>query len=207
MTFVCFESHSVLDRQMAPALQGRLRKLLSESVTSALLSNGTAEETPALVKMLTRSLESNSAYAREKARSLLQAILVNHLSAVESAELAVHSSGIENIQKLLPWLNRHLSEEINIEIAASKSHMSRSAFTRYFKKYTKQSFSNYVTNARLKLAADLLLKEQLSVTEVAFRSGYRNLGHFYGQFQKYYGITPSQYRKVSFEMIPSNSTA
>lgn len=208
VTFICFDNKP-LDRYLSPLLQSRLRSLLGHGVTSAPLDEDTANSNLDLVRMLENTRKSNKPDAREKAGSVLNVILTNHLAAAESLEQPMQSGNYEKIQRTMAWIERHLAEDIDIDAAAAISHMSRSTFTRCFKRYAKTSFNRYVTEARLKCATEFLSQDELPVGDVAFRSGFRNLGHFYSQFQKRFGMTPSQYRRVSLEMIspPTDSSA
>lgn len=198
--FICFEGRLPLGKNLPAEMQAGFNKLFANKVTSATLDNGTAEEVIELAAMLKRTLASNKPYSEEKAFSILNTILVSHLTALDHSNQAQQVARFEEIQKIIDWIDRHFAEEISIGMAAEKAHMSRSVFTRCFKKHTGLTFVNYVTNARQKFAADMLARENLSIGEVAYQCGYKNLGHFYARFQERYGMTPDQYRKVALEM-------
>lgn len=50
---------------------------------------------------------------------------------------------------------------------------------------------------RLERAAELLRSSELGVLEVAQAVGYNSASQFGAAFQRQYGVTPSQYRKMS----------
>ena len=101
----------------------------------------------------------------------------------------------------MSWIDQNLADDFSIDSVAAICGMSRSTFTRHFKQLNSVSFSEHVTRTRLARAASMLAESESPVTDISLLSGYKNLGHFYNQFQKYYGMTPSKYRKVSLDML------
>ena len=56
------------------------------------------------------------------------------------------------------------------------------------------SYSELVQQVRFDAARDLLLNSELSITEIAFSSGYTDHSHFTRAFRRIAGIPPRQYR-------------
>lgn len=52
-----------------------------------------------------------------------------------------------------------------------------------------------VARRRLRRAADLLARAELSITDVAQACGFADHGHFAALFRRQYGQTPSAYRR------------
>lgn len=200
ITFICFEGKILQDLMMVPALQSSFSRFLDRNVTWTAMDEATANETAELSKILLATLAGNGRFVAEKAETILKAILVNHCKGIDSPRSEVEHSRCDEIRQVLDWINQHLSEDIDIDTAARRAHMSRSVFTRYFRQHTNQTFSDYMSSIRLKYSADLLVRSHAAISDVAYQSGYRNLGHFYSQFQKRYGLTPSEYRKMTAEM-------
>ena len=78
----------------------------------------------------------------------------------------------------------------------SKEHISRS-----FAKYLNTSPTKYVTDLRMKYAANLLKNSNISIMDISFACGYNNLSHFYHLFKKHYGISPSVFRDKNALLI------
>ena len=57
------------------------------------------------------------------------------------------------------------------------------------------SISDYVIEKRLSLAKNLLRKTDMSIVEIAERSGFSYSSYFVRLFKKKTGITPQQYRE------------
>ena len=58
-----------------------------------------------------------------------------------------------------------------------------------------KTFSQKLTDARMAAAAQLLEGTDLSVTQIAERSGYSSIEHFSTAFRRRMGCSPREYRK------------
>lgn len=56
-----------------------------------------------------------------------------------------------------------------------------------------------VINSRITLAKKYLLYEHYTVAEIVSLCGYRNIEHFYRQFKKITGVTPSRFRNIPYQ--------
>lgn len=91
----------------------------------------------------------------------------------------------------------HMADgEVNVEWLAGQLFMSRTQLYRKIKAVTNQSVHEFVTGIRLHKAAEMLLQNQHSVTEIAFMVGYADATSFSRMFQKQYGITPKKYTQA-----------
>lgn len=66
---------------------------------------------------------------------------------------------------------------------------------RAFRRYLRQTPTEWVTAERMRLARRLLEESPLPVTEVALECGMENLSHFHRCFKRAYGETPLAYRR------------
>lgn len=80
----------------------------------------------------------------------------------------------------------------NVSGLAGKMGMSRAHFTRLFTAETGDSPGRKIEARRLQYARELAALSELSVKEICFASGYRNVSHFCAQFKKRFGCTPSR---------------
>ena len=72
--------------------------------------------------------------------------------------------------------------------------MTESAFSRFFKKNSGNSFTDHVTKLRMVRACELLADPKTPITEICFDVGYTNISNFNQLFRKLRGTTPSAYR-------------
>ncbi len=98
------------------------------------------------------------------------------------------------ITKVLEYVSENFQNPIMLDDVAQLAHMSESAFSRYFKKRTRKTFSSFLTDIRLEYACKLLQNDKMSISQIAFDSGFYNLSNFNRQFKSIKKITPMNYR-------------
>ena len=72
--------------------------------------------------------------------------------------------------------------------------MSRTAFFAKFKSLTGKTPNEYIREARLQRAVELLSSDTISVAEVAYQAGLRTPQYFSTVFKKRFGVTPAQWQ-------------
>ena len=100
----------------------------------------------------------------------------------------------EDIIRAQVWLQENFAQEVRLTQVAARFDMSVRSFNRRFKVATGQTPLQYLHNARIQTAKDLLQTSNLSIGEIAYRAGYQDLAHFTRLFKRLLGVTPSQYR-------------
>ena len=83
-------------------------------------------------------------------------------------------------------------ENLPIEIFAKKSNISVSSFRQLFHKQYGMSPLQYRNRLRIRRAKQLLEDETCTVAEVAYASGFENIGYFCRCYKKITGKTPKQ---------------
>ncbi|MFN8357678.1 MAG: ATP-binding protein [Spirosomataceae bacterium] len=98
------------------------------------------------------------------------------------------------LQKVHQSTLRHLSERMfGVEQLSQEVHMSTRQLVRKLKALTNQTTVEYIRNIRLTQAASMLKNEAITVSEVAYRTGFESLPYFTKVFQEKYGILPSEF--------------
>lgn len=83
--------------------------------------------------------------------------------------------------------------DFNIDDLAQEMGLSRSAFYKKVKSQTGFAPVDLIKEFRISHAAELLGTTSLSITEVAYRSGFKDAGYFGKCFRKRYGMSPREY--------------
>ena len=94
------------------------------------------------------------------------------------------------------WALRHLDDELTVERLARHAHMSTRTFSRRFRDETGQAPGAWIRSRRVDRARELLESRELSVDEVARRSGLGTGGNLRHHLRRGIGMSPSSYRKV-----------
>ena len=105
----------------------------------------------------------------------------------------VHSAN-DQAHKMVLYVREHYTESISAQSVAEAFHLTPNYFSEVFKKHTGIGFSAYVKNLRLKFAAKLLLTSDLTVREIAEKSGFNSITYFFNSFKAAYGMPPEQFR-------------
>jgi AraC-like DNA-binding protein len=99
------------------------------------------------------------------------------------------------IDRAFAYILDNLVGEVRLSAAAELIGMSESAFSKYFKRMSGQTFSDTVRKLRLAQAGKLLKDTDLPVGSIYHRAGYANLSNFNRQFRAQYGVTPREFRR------------
>ncbi len=98
------------------------------------------------------------------------------------------------IKRIFAFVMQHFQQEIHLEEVASLAHLSPSAFSRYFKQRTRQTFSSVLAEIRIEHACKLIQHSENSIADICFASGFQNLSNFNRQFKKIKKLSPLDYR-------------
>jgi len=97
------------------------------------------------------------------------------------------------LDKIYEYVFENFNSPIGSSDVAEVVAMNKSAFSRFFKKIHRKSFTKYLNELRIGYACKLLLEDQESITSIAFLSGFNNISNFNRQFKLIKGRSPSEY--------------
>ena len=114
---------------------------------------------------------------------------------------AVRSRFHENalVQGILSYIGQNYGQHISLEDIAKAVCFSGSECCRIFKKVTGETIFSYLNSYRLARGMELLRGTQLSVSQIAYDTGFCSASYFIEAFKAHKGSTPLQYRKSSGE--------
>ncbi len=102
--------------------------------------------------------------------------------------------------KLPQWLDEviaRMSERDNFRAGLKRmvelSHVTQSHLNREMKKYLGMTPTEFINSKRIALAADLLLENSHSTTEIAELCGFETLSNFYDNFNKFCQCSPKEF--------------
>jgi AraC-like DNA-binding protein len=94
-------------------------------------------------------------------------------------------------------LVQRYAEPLSVEEVARCVGLSSSHFRYLFKEVTGVPFKQYLTRLRLEAGRQLLETSHLSVKQIAYRVGYRDVTSFSRSFYALYGLSPKAHRVAS----------
>lgn len=101
------------------------------------------------------------------------------------------------VAECLRWIQENAKEELTLERAAEHFFFNASYFSTLIKSRTGKTFSDHVTDARMRRARELLA-ENRRIYEVASECGYQDTKYFCRVFKKQNGMSPEAYKHTSF---------
>lgn len=108
---------------------------------------------------------------------------------------SVNTTDTERINKVMNFLMKNYNRDITIEEVAALVNLSKASFCRYFKSRTNKTCFQVLNEIRILNACKLLIKSDMTISEISFESGYNNLSHFNRQFRLITGLTAKAYAR------------
>ncbi len=137
--------------------------------------------------------------------SLFKEILVQLIRSLrnESAQEAKKSTSLPPDKALLLIDEAFLYgyRDLTLNDLAAQLNLSQRQTERLLKQYYGKTFQQKKADARM-AAAVILLKKDTSITQIAEALGYSSIEHFSSSFKKYYGFSPTVYRKQERKTRP-----
>lgn len=118
-----------------------------------------------------------------------------HRCVLEKTTSPLKSEKPELLDKVLAYIETHLSEKILLSDVAKHFFVSESTITQTFRKRLGESFYHCVTQRRL-IAAKSMIQQGEQLEGISHKVGFADYSTFYRAFKKEYGISPNQFRKI-----------
>jgi len=100
----------------------------------------------------------------------------------------------QRIITVLVYIDEHFNEPLTLDDLARVACFSSYHFHRIFQAFIGEPLYTYIKRLRLENAAINLRSTELSVTDIAFKSGYETPAAFAKAFRERFGITPTGFR-------------
>ena len=127
----------------------------------------------------------------QRCRLIEYLILLNNVSDNRRTGYIEPVSQDENVIAIMEYINNNLTSALDIETIAKAVHLNRSYLMHRFKAETGYTIKEYITEKRLFLAGRLM-KNDIPMTEVCYKSGFTNYSSFYRAYVEKYGQSPKK---------------
>ena len=138
-------------------------------------------------------------------QSLIQLLQILELLTQTKAYRMLHNadykyrlkeSETRRINLVYNYAAQHFHGHIALKDAAALLNMTPTSFSRYFRMKTSKSFSDFITELRIRYACKLLSEDDnKTISQVSYECGFNTLSNFHRQFKWYMKITPKAYRE------------
>lgn len=123
------------------------------------------------------------------------------LNANDQLAIVLNPQDNNKMDLIYDYVRTNFEDKIYLEEIAEAVSMSVPSFSRYFKKMTGNTFSNFLMQFRIVHACKLLAEDNVSITEISFSCGFNNFSHFTKSFKKITGKSPSDYKKAIYKVV------
>ncbi len=137
-------------------------------------------------------------FADSLGAALTAHLLRNYSEPALPKSLRIESLTPRDMRVVIELIDARLSDKITLGEMAAAVHMSPYHFLRSFKAFTGLPPHRYVMQRRVERAKTLLARADLSMEEIAERTGFSSSSHLTAFFRRHFESTPSAWRREKF---------
>ena len=119
---------------------------------------------------------------------------IDTLLKLPPASLAHGGLPAGTMRRVREYVDAHLSKSINLAMLAAVAGLSMHHFAREFKQSFGVTPHHYLTQKRVERAQEMLAQTDLSLSEIAYATGFSDQSHLARQFRHILGTTPREFR-------------
>ena len=133
-----------------------------------------------------------------KIRSLLSdfwLLLLEDTKDIQATAAPVNSVDTERMKLMTDFIKKHCGEKLSLEDIAGSAGISTRECTRCFQRCINTSPNVFLTQTRVRMAADMLAGTSKSIIEISEDCGFSSPSYFTKVFREMMGCTPKDYRE------------
>jgi AraC-like DNA-binding protein len=100
------------------------------------------------------------------------------------------------IRRVTDYFSAHLADDIQLQTASDLVRLSRSHFSRAFKNSTGLAPHQWLLQARIARAKQLMLETDLPLAQIAIGTGFADQAHFTRTFGRAAGQSPRAWQRA-----------
>ena len=197
--YVCTHEHhhagdECLSFQFAPDL---VDKIGADDAVWRRVCLPPATELAAFGALAQATADGRTGYSVEEVSLMLAARFVDAARGEVRSRAKPSRGEARRAVEVALWMDANAGERIQLSDAAREAALSSFYFLRVFANVLGTTPNRYLIACRLRRAADLLMRTDSAVTDIALDVGFDDLSNFQRTFKKAAGVTPGQFRKLS----------
>lgn len=118
------------------------------------------------------------------------------LSSVQLQSQDDHQQ-LAQVNEVVEFITANYQMPFSMAEVADKFGMSESRFSRYFRRSTGNTFTDFVNRVRVNKACQLLLETDKYISTICYEVGFNNVANFNRRFSEFRSMTPSDFRRTS----------
>lgn len=133
-------------------------------------------------------------YQEYQTSCLFTLMLTDLLNSDTSDSLEIKKMHPAVIKEVIDYIKENYAQDLKFEKISKEFGISRSHFSREFKKYVGFAPKEYLLQYRINQAKSLLRNTDITIREIGYRVGFQDESHFIQMFKKKEGIPPLKFR-------------
>ncbi len=141
------------------------------------------------------NVETTNPIAGEDLEKLRESLLSYGFELIDDNK----SQMIEKIKNTVVQSIHHSNEDLKINYSEYiESHLNRdySYLSSLFSEIEGTTIEKYIILQKIERVKELLVYDELTLSEIAYKMGYSNVAYLSNQFKKVTGLTPSHFKQV-----------
>ena len=106
-------------------------------------------------------------------------------------------AALAKINTVIAYIIENSSRQFSMAELSAQAGMTESRFSRFFKRATGNTFTEFVNRLRINRACQLLMETDRYITNVCYDVGFNNVANFNRRFLQIKGMTPKEFRRLS----------
>lgn len=100
------------------------------------------------------------------------------------------------VKKTIDYIHKNYSEDITVSDICNDLQLNKSYFCSLFKKESGYTFTNFLNKVRVEKSKKYLLREDMSILDVAVFVGFNSQNYYSMVFKKFNNLTPIEYKNI-----------
>lgn len=134
----------------------------------------------------------------ERLSSLIKlfVLISSHENAETVGKPIIEDKQSKRMQKIQLYIMNNYQNTITLAEMAKLVGLDKSSFCIFFKKMTGRTFFSFLTEYRIESSCQMIAKTNMTIAEICFASGFKDVPYYNRIFKKIKKITPTEYRKI-----------
>lgn len=179
--------HPPVESPVLKALCGRIRAHNNDRVGE-------------LIREICREAARAHPYAQLRMSGLLLEVVAELLRGQFGVTSETGNAHLPQLEESADYLRQHCDEDVSVESAAELAGLSPSRFRELFGRHFGRPPREYLRQARVMRAKQLMVGSDLTLSQIAGRVGFSTVHSFSRAFKEAEGIAPSEYRRCGGEV-------
>ncbi|WP_127018624.1 helix-turn-helix domain-containing protein [Flagellimonas beolgyonensis] len=107
---------------------------------------------------------------------------------------------LKTIRSFAKKIEKHIAQDFSLEEISAETGLTQAKLQEGFKLLYNKTVTEFIRNARLEVARDLIANSELNISEVVYSIGFTSRSYFSKIFKEKFGISPSEFKNSKREL-------